>query len=146
MTHARILANDLMRKHDLTGWSFGFDRAVTRLGACHYHKRMITLSSVVLRNMTDAQVKNTILHEIAHAKAGHAAGHGPVWRSICLSIGGDGKRCGDAGVSVREQEAKYAIYCKEGDHELGYVFRRNFKVDRRLCRTHLSSVVLRARW
>jgi hypothetical protein len=38
-------------------------------------------------------VRETILHEIAHALAGPRAGHGPRWRAIAHRIGSTGERC-----------------------------------------------------
>jgi predicted SprT family Zn-dependent metalloprotease len=40
------------------------------------------------------EVRDTVLHELAHALAGKAAGHGPHWKAICLKIGARPLRCG----------------------------------------------------
>ena len=39
-------------------------------------------------------MKNTLLHEIAHALAGHEHNHDEVWKATARSIGCDGCRCG----------------------------------------------------
>jgi plasmid stabilization system protein ParE len=40
-------------------------------------------------------VRDTILHEVAHALAGPKAKHGPVWREVAVRIGCSGRRCVD---------------------------------------------------
>lgn len=89
-----VLARDLMREHGLfeQGWTFGFDRAVRRAGCCHWSERRITISPKVTAEWTEAGVRDMVLHEIAHAICGHAAGHGFKWQRMHKSLGGNGKR------------------------------------------------------
>lgn len=58
------------------GWEFEFDNAENRLGACHYTKRKITLSAALTELNNRDVVLETLLHEIAHVRAGHDAAHG----------------------------------------------------------------------
>lgn len=93
---AQTLARNLMDEHGLSWVEFKFDRAKTRLGATHFlgnlpHK--ITLSALYVDLLPEDEIRDVILHEIAHAIAGHSAGHGPTWRRIALSIGCNGMRC-----------------------------------------------------
>lgn len=46
-----------------------------------------------MRLYGEAEVRETILHEIAHALAGPRAGHGARWREIAHRIGSTGERC-----------------------------------------------------
>lgn len=91
---AKQLANELMAEHGLTkkGWRFEFDRSVRRFGACHWRTNKITLSQKLTTLNDEARVRQTILHEIAHALAGPRAHHNAVWKAICIRIGGDGQR------------------------------------------------------
>lgn len=95
---ARAMALRLMDEHGITadGWRFGFDNGKRRFGCCRFGPKMITLSRHLTVLNGEAQVRNTVLHEIAHALAGHAAGHGPQWQRVARSIGCDAKRCYDA--------------------------------------------------
>jgi predicted SprT family Zn-dependent metalloprotease len=66
---AETLARKLMAKHKLKGWRFSFDNAVSRCGACWNDTNTITLSRHYVALNDLAEVRDTILHEIAHALA-----------------------------------------------------------------------------
>lgn len=83
-----------MNQHGLGHWLFRFDRRATvRLGLCSYRTKTISLSEKVILLTDEATVRNTILHEIAHALVGPGHGHDSVWRRKALSIGCTGDRC-----------------------------------------------------
>jgi len=83
----RKLALQLMRAHGLDDWTFGFNRRKRSLGLCYYQRKRIELSVHFVVANDAAEVRDTLLHEIAHAMAGQAAGHGPRWKAICEKIG-----------------------------------------------------------
>lgn len=80
-------ARELMDRHGLNDWSFRFNAARRTIGSCREQEKVIQLSRHHAANDPSAQVTDTILHEIAHALAGNAAGHGPVWKAIAERIG-----------------------------------------------------------
>jgi predicted SprT family Zn-dependent metalloprotease len=91
---AQQLALDLMGQHGLTPvWRFRFSRAVTIFGSCQHGTRTIALSRPLAEINEVAEVRDTILHEIAHALAGPGAGHGPRWRKIARELGARPERC-----------------------------------------------------
>jgi predicted SprT family Zn-dependent metalloprotease len=90
----------LMAAHGLTGWRFEWDNAKSRFGRCRHSDRLISLSRVLTVQRTEEAVRNTVLHEIAHALVGASHGHDAVWRRKALSIGCDGKRCSADKVEV----------------------------------------------
>ena len=69
---AEQIAEHLMTRHGLMGrgWSFAFNRRKRSLGLCHYTARRIELSSHFVEMNDETQVRDTVLHEIAHALAG----------------------------------------------------------------------------
>ena len=77
----------------LAGWSFGWDRALHRLGCCRFRERRITLSHYFVEAYLEKdrfQVWRTLLHELAHALAWvhrRHAGHGAIWRAYCRKLG-----------------------------------------------------------
>lgn len=91
---AEKLAVSMMHKHGLTarGWGFAFDRATSRLGACHFHKRKITISKHMAGAATSEQVEQTMLHEIAHAMLPPEAAHYKEWKALAKSLGYTGSR------------------------------------------------------
>ena len=94
LAQAEELANELLRKHGLANtWTFHFDRAVLRFGSCQYRRKRITLSAHLTMLNDEEQVRDTILHEIAHALAPPRAGHGKKWQRIARAIGCNGMRC-----------------------------------------------------
>jgi len=95
LNEAEQLALKLMKQHGLIGkgWKFKFDKAKKRYGCCMHSKRIISLSSPLTQIRKDDKVRNTILHEIAHALVGCGHGHDDVWRSKALEIGCNGQRC-----------------------------------------------------
>jgi len=107
---AAQLAHDLMQRHGLLfQWSFAFDRSKVRFGKCNYRKKQITLSKYLVELNGVSEVRDTILHEIAHALAPRGAGHGAAWKSVALSIGCNGRRC--FGKEVAVPKAKYQGVC-----------------------------------
>lgn len=94
LTDARTLADTLLTQHGLTekGWRFDFDNAEKRLGLCTYSRKLISISRKMAAAATRTEVEQTVLHEVAHALSGHAAGHGPAWKAKAASIGYTGRR------------------------------------------------------
>ena len=91
-TETRQLALQLMRQHGLHDWAFAFNHARRNLGICRYDTKRIELSRHFVQANDQAAIRDTILHEIAHALAGHRAGHGPKWKAICRQIGAKPQR------------------------------------------------------
>ena len=96
LSDAEDLAQRLLCEHGLAEWQFGFNRRKRSLGLCRYALRRIELSAHFVRWHDEAEIRDVILHEVAHALAGHAAAHGPRWKAICRAIGARPERCGDA--------------------------------------------------
>ncbi|SPT75536.1 SprT-like family [Arcanobacterium haemolyticum] len=80
----------LMDQHGLAEWTLEFDRAKRRAGATHFAHTKITLSRALTEACPETTVRDTILHEIAHAIVGPRHGHDDVWRRTCVKIGGTG--------------------------------------------------------
>ena len=81
------MARQLMDEHGLTGWTLAFVEAKRRLGDCHFKERVIRISRSHALEGNEEQVRDTVLHEIAHALAGREAGHGRLWKATARRIG-----------------------------------------------------------
>jgi predicted SprT family Zn-dependent metalloprotease len=109
---ARGLALGLMRQHRLTGWRLVFDNAKMRAGICRAEPREIGLSRVLTLLHTEAEVRDTILHEMAHALVGPEHGHDAVWRARALRIGSSARRCVSA--TAPRPEGPWVGTCPSG--------------------------------
>ena len=87
LSHVSVMARDLMNEHGLNDWTFAFLEAERRLGDCHFQDRVIRVGRAHALDASEAEIKDTVLHEIAHALAGPEARHGPAWKAIALRIG-----------------------------------------------------------
>lgn len=87
------LARRLVREHGLDGWTVVLDNAKTRAGVCRFGTRQIGLSRPLTALHDEEHVRDTILHEIAHALVGPTHGHDAVWRRTARTIGCSGTRC-----------------------------------------------------
>ena len=85
---ARDLALALMRQHGLNDWTFRFDHARRRFGSCQPRRKVITLSRPLAFLNAEPQVRDTVLHEIAHALT-PGDGHGSRWKRKCVEIGAE---------------------------------------------------------
>lgn len=102
----------LLQQHGLRDWSACLDDATHRAGACDYRKRQISLSRLCVRAASIAEIRDTILHEIAHALAGFAHHHDAVWKKIASDIGCSGERCHNINFGVKQ--TRWIAQCPNG--------------------------------
>jgi SprT protein len=80
-------------KFDLRGAAAGWAR-VSKSG--EYSLRFNT--DMMVNESWDHLFNDTVPHEVAHLigyRMGHGMNHGREWRSLCIRLGGSGKRCHD---------------------------------------------------
>jgi predicted SprT family Zn-dependent metalloprotease len=111
---AEAMARELMERHGVfaAGWRFAWSNGKRQLGAACVHadgRKTLRLSRHLVRLNDDAEVRDTILHEIAHAIAGVEHGHDAVWKSVCVRIGARPVRV--AGEEVNVVEGRYVLVC-----------------------------------
>lgn len=82
-----------MADFGLTDWQFQFTRGIETLGVCRYRRRIIGLSIHLVRANQPEQLRETLLHEVAHCLVGSGHGHDAVWRAKCREIGARPERC-----------------------------------------------------
>lgn len=99
------------------GWTFGFDRARKCLGVCRPATKRITLSAHLSRTLPEADVEDTVRHEIAHAldhelhpdRRGRRA-HDRTWKALARRCGATPERCFDGDLPA-DPAAPYATAC-----------------------------------
>ena len=127
----QLLADRLLNEHELfkKGWRFSFDRAKRRAGCCRYSKKEITLAKAYAEQEESKEIKNTILHEIAHALVGPKHGHNEIWKQKALEIGCDAERYH----YVVFSKPKYKLTCSNSCFEATrYLINQNF-LKSRIC-------------
>ena len=104
------LATELMDAHGLVGWRIKLDHARRRAGQCDYTHKTISLSRLYIRHASTDHIRDTILHEIAHALVGPRHGHDAVWRQKAREIGCTATRCHDLSFA----RARWVMTCPNG--------------------------------
>ena len=99
-------------------YSFGFGRKKRAFGTCHYRTKEIKIHMYSAKALNLAHIKDTILHEMAHAidkeKHGYSSGHGYNWKSICGEIGCKAKSSSKVVENV-VLESKYVMVLVKND-------------------------------
>lgn len=93
---AARLARVELDKHGLTSWHVRINASLTSMGflaLCSYRDKCIILNAHHIDMNPDDAIKNSILHEIAHALVGEGHAHNEVWRAKAIEIGCDGIPC-----------------------------------------------------
>lgn len=96
----QAMADDELRKHGLYDWTFRLADTKRRLGVCNYRAKRIEIAAFYAVNNPDTAVRDTLLHEIAHALAGPAARHGPAWKAIAMRLGAIPRACDNSAETV----------------------------------------------
>lgn len=102
------LALGLIHEHGLNEWRFEFDHSTRRAGCCNCRDKRISISFDLARNAADEDIRDTLLHEIAHALVGNKHHHDAVWKAKAREIGCSGERCH----RLRFVRPRYSVSCE----------------------------------
>lgn len=106
----------------------------TFVGMCYHHTKIIAYSANFLHAPPE-EIRDTLLHEIAHALVGPNHGHDEVWRAMAVSIGAKGTRCAKGlPEGFESAPASYTIKCDHCGWEEGR-FRLRKAMRRATCST-----------
>jgi len=133
--NVKSLARRLMVKHGFADWTFKLDNASRRLGLCDHKSKTISVSPRHVQQDTDENIRDTILHEIAHALSSDDVVHGKEWKTIASRIGATPKRCGDSVI-----EPHWEATCPK----CGRSFRQ-YRYEELRCGNHSSHVLMQWR-
>ena len=81
------LALDLMRSYDVSHFSYILGFSSKFIGQCNFSKQAIILNYVYVFRYNLSEIKNVILHEIAHVLVGPGHGHKEVWQNKAKELG-----------------------------------------------------------
>lgn len=110
---------DLLTEHGLGHMDVVLTRSKKALGECVFLARKpfaIRLSGWWVDRADDATIIDTIRHEVAHAIAGVAAGHGPQWKAAAEALGARPEQYAntEAVIETAKKGAKYVATCGNG--------------------------------
>lgn len=112
-------------KWNLREWELRFSKARRNLGSCDCARKRIYVSLEYMKENPFPVLKDTLLHEIAHAlqfrKSGYTD-HGDQWKELALQVGCSPRRCAPAG-EVEVPKGKYAGICPSCDN-ITYFYRK----------------------
>lgn len=105
-------------------WKFKFDTARVRFGCCWYDRQLITLAKALVEINSEEEVRDTILHEIAHALTPNDRGHGQSWKNMARKVGAKPERCYSS-LDVATITYHWMATCKLCNRNLGERVQRN---------------------
>jgi len=130
LSEVREFAEMTIAKYNLDGWTFAWSNRDTRyLGLCNYRKKQIILNKPWVKReggIASADVKDTILHEIAHAMT-PGAGHGKDWKAVCRLIGAIPRA---TKALPADMAPKYKWEARVGEKVVGKWMKRPHKIER----------------
>ena len=85
-TETLAMLRKLLDDNKLQDWNCKLDNATRRFGQCNYSTKTISISSYLSSLNTEERVRETCLHEIAHALTDPRAGHGRYWQYRCQQL------------------------------------------------------------
>ena len=104
---------EMMAHYGLSEWRLRLDHARRRAGQCDYTNKIISLSRHYVRYAKENHIRDTLLHEIAHALVGPFHGHDAVWRKKAREIGCTATRCH----TLTFSHSKWKMRCPNGCFE-----------------------------
>ena len=124
LTAATKMIHELMDKHGMytKGWTFDWDTAKVRFGQCTFWTRRIQMSKALTLANNETEVRDTILHEIAHALVGPGQGHGRLWKLQAHAIGARPEACYSS-KNTKHADSPYTFECMDC-HLIGPRFKR----------------------
>ena len=116
----------------LKDWSFEWKKMYSIAGLTHYPSKTIKISVFLLIGNTPIkEVKNVILHEIAHVLTEQESKeHGNLWKDTFITIGGNGKRLSE--MNIPNQYYNWGFSCKnkrclEFKNRNRFLYKNNWK-------------------
>lgn len=92
------------------GWRTNFTKTDKYIACCDHTNKRIIISVPALNARSEAELMETIMHEMAHAIVGHGHGHDDVWKAKAVELGAKPVSCApvnfDAGRSIAIAETK----------------------------------------
>jgi predicted SprT family Zn-dependent metalloprotease len=119
---AEILAKELISRYN-PGVTFAWSRTKNTFGDYHYSGRILRLSKVLTPMRPESEVRNTIMHEIAHSLVPPGTKHGRAWQLQMLKFGLKPEACSKTVADLSKVPGAWAGICPSG-HIVGRWMRK----------------------
>ena len=123
---ARSIITAELKAAGVNGWRVRFVKVTSYMGMCCYNENLLKFSTYLF-DCPDAEIIDTIRHEIAHIIAGYDAAHGPAWKKIAKKLGCSNIRaCSDSAHfdHATLKAAKYVVAWKKTNKVVRAYFRK----------------------
>jgi len=130
----------LKNKWDLQDWKLNFSNGKRQLGHCNCKKKIISLSNAYIKTNPYDILRDTLLHEIAHAiqfKKTGKTDHGPRWKTIAKKVGCTAQRCVSS-EDIEVPRGKYVGVCPSCKSVTHFYRKVKRKYSCRLCSNKYS--------
>lgn len=126
------LARELMKKWGCDDVPLKLNYGKNQLGAVIFYRnpfriKEMQLSRYLIEGNNEDQVKDTILHEIAHIlanrEAGGNQGHNWRWRQWCIKVGAKPERCANP-AKLNMPKHNYLLHCEKCHDVIGKKYRK----------------------
>jgi predicted SprT family Zn-dependent metalloprotease len=134
LNEAKKMANELIQKH-CPNYNFEFSKTKSIFGDCYTLTQTIRISEYLTGLNDEGAVRDTILHEIAHALT-PGQKHNKVWKRKAREIGCNGKSGYDSS-QIQKPKGNYVYECPNCKKEFQmYRIKRRMSACRECCVTH----------
>lgn len=107
-------AREQLKNWNCIGWSAKINNGKRRLGVASPSTKTIGISKHLIAGSTKDEVRDVVLHEVAHAVDFMERGtsdHGPKWKAVASRVGARPERQQSQYYSLAKPQAKYTVYC-----------------------------------
>lgn len=140
--HAAVIIAEVWQQFpalEYRGWKFEWDNAKVRFGRCLYHSKVISMSRPLVELNSEKEMRDTLLHEIAHALVGPGHHHDYFWRLEARKVGARPIAC-VADKSLQYPKPRFIGTCAGCGAEI-----KRFRLNNRLQEQAFHSKCSRAR-
>lgn len=114
---AEVLAKELISQHN-PGVQFSWSRSKNAFGDYHWSGNIIRLSKVLTPLRPASEVRNTIMHELAHSLTPANTRHGRAWRIQMIKFGLKPESCTKTVADLTQIGSYWYGMCPSG-HNVG---------------------------
>lgn len=134
----KFMVETEINNHGLKGWKFKLTNGKRQHGYCDWSNSIIAISKHYIGTELFDELKDTVLHEIAHALAGPKNGHNHEWKMICSKIGASPERISNIAIY---EDYKYSGWCPNCQKHLINRHRRTLGALCGVCKTPVQWIM-----